>query len=667
MSKRRVSPIVLGGVIFCSMSATNLTSANELLSLFSQSQQSKFLPVHQAFRPNITQQDEVLNIRFSITPEHYIYQDKLSLILPSGITAESFEFNQKPTWVNDPTFGKVAVFDKDFSATAKLSATKTMDNQTIQLRWQGCAKAGLCYPPELTSVSVFLKPADKSKTPSKNLPTTQESLNSGQSSVYTTQKAQNLQSKDTTLDTRKVSDNTENKNQNNQANQQTLEQIQTQSQTDQAVEKNNIWQEHQDVANAIQSQFTLSHELPSVSQSSTNPLIMIGLLFLAGLLLAFTPCVYPMIPIVANLVARQKSQTARRGFVLSAAYGVGVATAYGALGAIIAWLGRAFGLSSWLQTPAVLLVLAALFVLFAAIMMDWVNIRLPSKISSRLQQKSQLADDKLGSISGSFLAGALSALVVSPCVSAPMAGALTAVSASGSMVLGFFALFALGLGLSIPLMIIGAAQGKWMPKAGEWMLRVKELGALMLLAVSALLVERVFVSSWPLLIWAVWFTLLAIWLYNLKNTIRLLCVLPLMWSMCLMLGFAAGATDAYRPLSGLIHKTSLENNDLNIKTLQQLDEILQQNQKVLIKITADWCVECRVMERTLFTDRVPALNDYQVVKLDITETTDDSQAVLARYHLFGPPALLIYREGKLEQMLLGEVKRSDFEAVLSQY
>lgn len=694
-----------------SLSVATPAMANDLSALFGQGQtQPKFLPVHQAFSPKISSDGKQISVRFSVTPKHYIYRDKLALRLPEGVTASEWAFDQSPTWVDDPTFGKVAVFERDFTATATLSSDVPV-NAAANLRWQGCAKAGLCYPPELTAFSVnlsgdaqpkadqsakatpaatsqptaALKQNDKaaakvnqekqtdqtvlkssaSKNPTKpNEQIAQPTSESKKSADKQPDGAADTAKKAAKTDTPQTPSATaEQTKQDDTAITQQVVDAEVLEQNNAAVQSDKL-DDEKNIENS--TSYALDHTLPVATQQQDNALWSVVLLFLAGLLLSLTPCVYPMIPIVANIVARREKNSAKRGFGLAAAYGVGVATAYGVLGALIAWFGQAIGIAAWLQKPAVLLGAAALFVLFALMMADVITLRLPAVITNKLQQKSQLADNHLGSMTGSFMAGMLSALVVSPCVSAPMAGALAAVSASGSVAFGFASLFALGLGLSVPLMAMGAAQGKWLPKAGAWMLRVRELGALLLLAVALLLVERVFFSPAILGLWAVWFVLLALWVVRLGGALRFVAVLPILWASLLIFGAFHGATDAWRPLSTQsTAKTTQAKADIHITTLSELDAVLMSEPKVLVDLTADWCVECRIMERTLFSDRPAALADFQVVKLDISDTTDDSRAILQRYQLFGPPALLIYKNGKLEQLLLGETKREAFEQALS--
>ena len=386
-----------------------------------------------------------------------------------------------------------------------------------------------------------------------------------------------------------------------------------------------------------------------------------------------------MLPIVANIVAREENPTVKRGVILTTSYAIGVATAYGILGAVIAVFGESLGIIGWLQNPIILISFAIVFVLLALYMLGLFSIRLPRGISSKMQGLSQAGDSKLGSTGGSLIAGFLSALVVSPCVSAPLFGALLAVSTIGSPLLGFAALFMLGFGLSAPLILIGATQGKIMPKAGEWMNWVKQGFALLLFAVALLLIERVFISPVMLLVWALWFMVVATWAWSWLGKGRMLTqafgLLAGIWAACLMVGAALGNDDSLHPLASLsaapmtqsMTNPSAANNvtDQTVTTLAELDVIIAANPQVIVDVTAEWCIECRIMDKNLFHNRPVQMQDWQLVKLDITETTDDSKAILARYKLFGPPALLYYQEGQLVNQQVGEIGRSEFEQTLT--
>ena len=389
-----------------------------------------------------------------------------------------------------------------------------------------------------------------------------------------------------------------------------------------------------------------------------------------------------MLPIVANIVGNQKDPTPKKAVILTGSYALGVAIAYGILGALIAIFGQSLNIIGWLQNPIILLSFAAIFVLLALYMLELVPLRLPTSISNRLTKFNEAGSSKLGSAGGSLVAGFLSALVVSPCVSAPLFGALLAVSTIGNPVLGFGALFMLGFGLSAPLILLGATQGSMMPKAGMWMNWVKQGFALMLFAVALLLIERVFVSALMLLVWALWFMVIAVWAWQWQRggqiLTRALGLLAGVWATVLIVGAALGNSDSLAPLASLNNASaqSVSSQPIGpaatsaaptqrITTLAELDAITASQPNVLIDVTADWCIECRIMDKNLFAQPPVELAGWQVVKLDITETTPESKAILARYKLFGPPTLLYYQDGSLVGQQVGETSRDDFVALLT--
>ena len=668
-------------VLPLTVSAPSTAQDGGVAALFGQKAQ-KFLPVHEAFNVAVRVEGDEVVATFKVTPKHYVYRDKISVRAPDGVSVGEWQFDKTATMIDDPTFGNVAVFEEDVTARAKLSSTKDV-SESLALRWQGCAKAGLCYPPEMVKFQADIKGSsakdnttnsktDKAAADTKPKAQPEQKIASNIAVPITSNQPEDVKSSEDVAD----NDAKEAQDQQDQSadpNKDTVTDGEPLTANADAQDgdlgASSVLAANKEKTTSQDGQYELNHTLTPSDPFGIhkNPILALGLLFLAGLLLAFTPCVYPMIPIVANIVARLKTIDSKKAFALSAAYGMGVATAYGLLGAFIAWLGRTVNILGYLQNPIVLIAFAVLFALLALYMFDVLKISLPSAIRDKLQAKSQAADDKLGSIGGSFLAGVLSALVVSPCVSAPMAGALAAVSVSDSVLFGFFALFMLGIGLSLPLILMGAAQGKWMPKAGVWMARVKEFCGLLLLAVSLILIERVFVSPVVLVLWAVWFVIVSVWLWRLaKMPARVLAVAGFIWAACLVAGASMGATDAWRPLSAMKASRAVH-TDKHITTIDELDAILASHDKVLIDLTADWCVECRIMERELFTDRPEALNDVQVVKFDITEVTDDGRALLDRYQLMGPPALIFYQQGNLHNIMLGQTKRAEFETALANF
>ena len=658
---------LLTGIVATGLTVTPTDAkAAGLSDLFSESQsdaQPKFLPVEQAFQVSTSSQPAQsgtrLAINFDITPEHYVYRDKIKLTLPAGVTASPFSFSQTPVSINDPTFGQVPVFDQaNMVATTVLTNTSgsNLDNAAVVIGWQGCAKAGLCYPPEKIKTTVNIAAGNTVVGNTQTATTEVTNTDSGAETDGETE--------DEVIDYALVGDDALD---GELAATNTISGGDSETVTTNSTATNNTAATAQ---NAVDSDpFGLA----------SHPWLALVLLFLAGLGLALTPCVLPMLPIVANIVAREENPTVKRGVILTTSYAIGVAIAYGILGAVIAVFGESLGIIGWLQNPIILISFAIVFVLLALYMLGVFSIRLPRAISNRMQGLSQAGDSKLGSTGGSLIAGFLSALVVSPCVSAPLFGALLAVSTIGSPLLGFAALFMLGFGLSAPLILIGATQGKIMPKAGEWMNWVKIGFALLLFAVALLLIERVFISPVMLMVWALWFMVVATWAWSWLGRGRMLTqalgLIVGIWAVCLIVGAALGNDDSLHPLASLSAAPMIASTtgqpiassatDQNITTLAELDTIVAANPKVIVDLTADWCVECRIMDKNLFHNRPAQMQDWQLVKLDITQTTADSKAVLARYQLFGPPALLYYRDGQLVQQQVGEIARTDFEQTLT--
>ena len=690
------------GSLLTGLAATGLTAVpvasqaaglGDLFSSDKSATQPKFLPVDEAFQVSSsskpTNNGTRLAINFDITPEHYVYKDQIKLTLPAGVSAAPFSFSQKPISIDDPTFGQVLVFDQaNMLATTILSSSngKAINNAAVTIGWQGCAKAGLCYPPEKIKTTVNIAAASQSAANSSSSTATVSASNN--SNVETAQAStdgtvtNSLATEQTTPDDEVI----DYALLDDEALDAELGAINTISGADEEVVGDNVTSEAANndavINNAAATNNTVVGDNTIDSDPfglASHPWLALVLLFLAGLGLALTPCVLPMLPIVANIVAREDNPTVKRGVILTTSYAIGVAIAYGILGAVIAVFGESLGIIGWLQNPIILIGFAIVFVLLALYMLGVFSIRLPRFISSKMQGLSQAGDSKLGSTGGSLIAGFLSALVVSPCVSAPLFGALLAVSTIGSPLLGFAALFMLGFGLSAPLILIGATQGKIMPKAGEWMNWVKQGFALLLFAVALLLIERVFISPVMLMVWALWFMVVAMWAWSWLGKGRMLTqalgLIAGIWATCLIVGAALGNDDSLHPLASLTAVPVLQTTagqpatsnatDKTVTTLAELDAIVAANPKVLVDVTAEWCIACRIMEKNLFHNRPAQMQDWQLVRLDITETTADSKAILARYKLFGPPALLYYQDGQLVNQQVGEIGRAAFEQTLT--
>ncbi|MBO6224434.1 MAG: sulfite exporter TauE/SafE family protein, partial [Psychrobacter sp.] len=465
------SSSLLTGLLPTAFVATGLTATSTMTQaaglgdLFGKDQsgaKSEFLPVAQAFQvsssSNAAKSGTRLTINFDITPGHYVYKDQIKLTLPAGVSAAPFSFSQSPISIDDPTFGQVPVFDQaNMVATTLLTnnSGKSLNNAAVVIGWQGCAKAGLCYPPEKIKTTVNIAATGEIRADNAAVDTATPNLAD----------ASSLESEADNAEVGSVADDdvVDYALMDDVALEGELAATSTISGADSEVTSSST------TNNAATNNATLASQNAVDGDPfglASHPWLALVLLFLAGLGLALTPCVLPMLPIVANIVARAENPTVKRGVILTTSYAIGVAIAYGILGALIAVFGESLGIIGWLQNPIILISFAIIFVLLALYMLGVFSIRLPRVISNKMQGLSQAGDSKLGSAGGSLLAGFLSALVVSPCVSAPLFGALLAVSTIGNPLLGFAALFMLGFGLSAPLILIGATQGKIMPKAG---------------------------------------------------------------------------------------------------------------------------------------------------------------------------------------------------------
>ena len=383
-----------------------------------------------------------------------------------------------------------------------------------------------------------------------------------------------------------------------------------------------------------------------------------------GLLLAFTPCVFPMIPILSGIIVGQKNMTGRKAFILSLAYVLAMALTYTVAGVLAGMFGQ--NLQAMFQNPWVLGTFSAIFVLLALSMFGFYELQMPSSIQSRLNNLSNKQEG--GSVIGVAIMGALSALIVGPCVAAPLAGALIYIGQTGDAVLGGMALFALSIGMGIPLLLVGTSAGQWLPRAGMWMDAIKAVFGVMMLAVAIWMLERILPESVSLLLWAALFIMSAIFLgalTHLPETVsgwrkfwKGLGILLLLYGSLLMVGSATGSGGLWQPLKGLSlgqgggagnvagAGTSLQFN--TVKTLADLQQAVKdgKGQAVMVDFYADWCVTCKEMEKYTFTDpSVQALlRNVILVKADVTETNAETKALLKAFQIVGPPAILFFNK-----------------------
>ncbi len=404
--------------------------------------------------------------------------------------------------------------------------------------------------------------------------------------------------------------------------------------------------------------------------SGGNLLYIVGGFFIFGLLLSLTPCVFPMVPILSSVIVSHGSDmTTKRAFVLSMVYVQAMAITYTVAG-IIAGLSGA-GVQAAFQTPWVIAVFAAVFVLLALSMFGLFEIQMPQSVQSYLNRKSEGSGKGYTSIA---IMGLLSALIVGPCVAAPLAAALGFISQTGDAFLGGAALYALSMGMGVPLLIVGTGAGKFMPKPGAWMDAVKTIFGVLMLAVAIWMLSRILDAGVVMFLWSalVMFVAVSVGAFEPKAesycnpcyaASKSLGLLSFLMATALFIGSITGASSLLNPLEKLISKPAMvqgnatvevvqENRFKKIHSISELEAELAKakGKKVLLDFYADWCTSCKEFEHITFADtRVKeAWTDYILLQADVTANSDDEKALSKKFGLFGPPALIFYDENGAE-------------------
>ncbi len=551
-----------------------------------------FLPPDEAFKVSVSPAGSYRVLaRWDIAEGYYLYKDKYRFDL-AGPQAGRVRKVELPAghMKDDPEFGEVEVHTGQVEARIEVTpVTAGAREVTLRLGYQGCADDGICYPPMQKTLSVALPAGTAGTIPGPV-------AESGTASLLA---------------------------------------------------------EEDRIARELQSHGVAWALLQSLG---------------FGMLLAFTPCVFPMVPILSGIIAGQGVQVStRRALALSAVFVLTMSLAYAGMGMVAALFGR--NLQATFQHPGVLITFSGLFVLLALSMFGLFKLELPPAWQTRLHALS--AAQRGGTLHGVAIMGLLSALIVGPCVAPPLAAALIVIGKHGDVVLGGSALFAMGLGMGLPLLLVGASAGHWLPKAGVWMEQVKTLFGVLFLGVALWLMERLLPGPLSVLLWGLLLMTAAVGLGALdpldavssgsRRVAKGLGLAAFLYGAVLIVGAAGGSSDVFQPLAryGTVGAGEpAASAPLQFEVVKGSDALkrslsLAQSRGLpaLVDLYADWCVECKEIERRTFSEPAVqrALAGVVLIKADVTATDEEDRRLVNELELYGPPALLFYGVDGAEQ------------------
>lgn len=559
-----------------------------------------FLQPNEAFKPKISMIDEsTIGIEIELGDQIYIYADKLKI--EDADPKDGIDF-ASITMADTVEHDGEKVYES--SPAIRIALSKSSDvagKQTVKVKlsYQGCSAAGLCYEP-MESVLDITVDADKLSEGSKSGSSILKAPAVETASLEATPPKEEIKASET-------------------------------DQIAQVIEGGSLW-------------------------------FIILSFFGFGLLLALTPCVFPMIPIISSVIVSQgEGLGTKRAFWLSVVYVLSMAIAYTIAGILAGLFGA--NLQAAFQTPWIITLFSLVFVVLAMSMFDLFELQIPNVIQSRITQIS----GKRSGVIGVAIMGFLSALIVGPCVAAPLAGALIYIGQTGDALLGGVALFALSIGMGIPLVAVGTSAGKFMPRPGVWMDSVKSIFGVMLIGVSIWMISRILDENISMMLWGALAVFVAINIGALeplgeacircgRANKKALGIIILLYGMSLLLGGMSGAKNPLHPLDPFLpnkeavavaaaseHKTFEK-----ITSIEELDAILAENKgkKVMVDFYADWCSACKELEEKTFSDDAvkTAMDSYVLVQVDLTANDEAARAISSKYGIFGPPAILFFDE-----------------------
>ncbi|MFZ6646670.1 protein-disulfide reductase DsbD [Undibacterium sp. TJN25] len=387
----------------------------------------------------------------------------------------------------------------------------------------------------------------------------------------------------------------------------------------------------------------------SAALKSGKLIAILPLFLLLGLGLSFTPCVLPMVPILSFIIVGEGASIRRsRGFILSVSYALGMALVYTALGVAAGLIGE--GLSATLQNPWVLGAFAVLMVVLSLSMFDVYQLQVPAALQTKLTAASE--GQRKGKLFGVFIMGSISALIVGPCVAAPLAGALVYISQTRDVLVGGSALFSMAIGMSVPLLLVGLSAGSLLPRAGMWMESIKQFFGVLMLAMALWMVSPVLPVWLQMAGWAAILLGYAAYLLFLRKNpglpSRAFALVLAVLGLLQVVGVSTGGRDVFSPVAHLFGPQEHGVKFTRIRSVADLDQALAQSKgkTAVLDFYADWCVSCKEMEKLTFTDSKikSRLDDMLLLQVDVTANNADDKALLKRFNLFGPPGIIFFNK-----------------------
>jgi len=407
---------------------------------------------------------------------------------------------------------------------------------------------------------------------------------------------------------------------------------------------------------------------------NSNTFIIIATFFTFGLLLSFTPCVFPMIPILSSIIVKASQNEkigAKKGFFLSLVYVLSMSLAYTIAGVIAGIFGA--NLQASLQNPYILVAFSLVFVLLAFSMFGYFELKLPSPLQNKINRLSK-GKDKQG-ILGIAILGFLSALIVGPCVAPPLAGALIYIGQTGDAVLGALALFFMSLGMGIPLILIGLGAGKFMPKPSVWMEGITKIFGIVMLAVAIWFLARVINPTIIMYLWAILFLGTGIYLrIYIHIFLKLISMIVTLIGVILFVAAVSGATNIFKPLEKFTSNMTSPTQTLSfikVQNLAQLEYEIQKSSKpVILDFWATWCVSCKELDEITFKDKevIQRLQNFTLLKVDVTQNSVEDKAIQKKFGIVGPPALIFWDKNKQEvksARIVGYKNPQDFLKIIN--